>query len=93
MEKVILKSEVLIAAFVSEEESPYFQGPMFARILNYLKHNTKDTSMYQRNGALRLKITGVQSVRHALGIFEAMAGMNASEATEMTSGRAAKNAE
>ena len=47
MEKVILKSEVLIAAFVSEEESPYFQGPMFARVLNYLKENTKDTSMYQ----------------------------------------------
>ena len=90
MEKVILKSEVLIAAFVSEEESPYFQGPMFAMILNYLKHNTKDTSMYQRNGALRLKITRVQSVRHALGIFEDMAGMTASEATEMTSGRAAK---
>ena len=87
MEKVILKSEVLIAAFVSEEDSPYFQGPMFARVLNYLKENTKDTSMYQRNGALRLKITGVQSVKHALGIFEDMAGMTASDATEMTSGR------
>ena len=90
MEKVILKSEVLIAAFVSEEESPYFQGPMFARVLNYLKENTKDTSMYQRNGALRLKITGVQSVKHALGIFEDMAGMTASDATEMTSGRSLK---
>ena len=90
MEKVILKSEVLIAAFVSEEESPYFQGPMFARVLNYLKENTKDTSMYQRNGALRLKITGVQSVKHALGIFEDMAGMTASDATEMTNGRSLK---
>ena len=90
MEKVILKSEVLIAAFVSEEESPYFQGPMFARVLNYLKENTKDTSMYQRNGALRFKITGVQSVKHALGIFEYMAGMTASDATEMTSGRSLK---
>ena len=73
IEKVILKSKVLIAAFVSEEDSPYFQGPMFARILNY-----------------RLKITGVQSVKHALGIFEDMAGMTASNATEMTSGRSAK---
>jgi transcription-repair coupling factor (superfamily II helicase) len=90
MEKVILKSETLIAAFVSEEDSPFFQGPMFARILNYLKENHRNTSMYQRNGALRLKITGVMSVRHVLGIFEDMAGMTASEATEMTSGRAAK---
>ena len=92
MEKVILKSEVLIAAFVSDEASPYYQGPMFARILGYLKENTRDTSMYQRNGALRLKITGVQSVKHALGIFVDMAGMTASEATELTSGRAAKKA-
>ena len=57
MEKVILKSEAPIAAFVSEEESPYFQGPMFARVLNYLQR-TPRMSMYQRNGALRLKITG-----------------------------------
>jgi len=90
MEKVILKSEVLIAAFISDEGSPYFQGPMFARILNYLKENSRNTNMYQRNGALRLKTTGVQSVKHALGIFEDMAGMTASDATEMTSGRTAR---
>ena len=93
MEKVILKSQTLIAAFVSDEQSPYFQGPMFARVLNYLKENSKRTSMYQRNGALRLKITGIQSVTHALGIFEDMAGINASQATEMVSGRAAKKKE
>ena len=46
MEKVILKS-ALIAAFVSDEQSPYFQGPMFARVLNYLE-NTKSTGTYQR---------------------------------------------
>jgi len=62
---------------------------MFARVLNYLKNNTKDASMYQRNGALRLRIQNVLSVRHVLGIFEDMAGMTASEATEMTSGRTA----
>ncbi|PCJ81696.1 MAG: transcription-repair coupling factor [Bacteroidetes bacterium] len=89
MEKVILKSGKLIAAFVSEEKSPYFQGPMFARVLNYLKHNTKNTSMYQRNGALRLRIENVNSIRLALGIFEDMAGMTASEAADMTSGRKA----
>ncbi|HIO16674.1 MAG TPA: transcription-repair coupling factor, partial [Flavobacteriales bacterium] len=89
MEKVILKSGKIIAAFVSEEESPYFQGPMFARVLNYLKHNTRNTSMYQRNGALRLRIENVNNIRLALGIFEDMAGMTASEAADMTSGRKA----
>lgn len=93
MEKVILKSGKLIAAFVSEENSPYFQGPMFARVLNYLKDNSRDSSMYQRNGALRLKIENINSIRLVLGIFEDMAGMSAAEASDMTSGRkAAENA-
>jgi hypothetical protein len=87
MEKVILKAGKLIAAFVSEEKSPYFQGPMFARVLNYLKENSRDASMYQRNGALRLRIENINSIRIVLGIFEDMAGMTASEAAEMTSGR------
>ena len=89
MEKVILKSGKLIAAFVSEEDSPYFQGPMFARVLNYLKGNSRNASMYQRNGALRLKIENINSIRLALGIFEDMAGMSAAEAADMTSGRKA----
>ena len=89
MEKVILKSGKLIAAFVSEEDSPYFQGPMFARVLNYLKDNSRNASMYQRNGALRLKIENINSIRLALGIFEDMAGMSAAEAADMTSGRKA----
>ena len=89
MEKVILKSGKLIAAFVSEEDSPYFQGPMFARVLNYLKKNSKDASMYQRNGALRLRIENIHSIRVMLGVFEDMAGMSAAEAAEMTSGRKA----
>jgi transcription-repair coupling factor (superfamily II helicase) len=89
MEKVILKSGKLIAAFVREENSPYFQGPMFARVLNYLKDNSRDSSMYQRNGALRLKIENINSIRLVLGIFEDMAGMSAAEASDMTSGRKA----
>ena len=49
--------------------------------------------MYQRNGALRLKIENINSIRLALGIFEDMAGMSAAEAADMTSGRkAAENA-
>ena len=89
MEKVILKSGKLIAAFVSEEGSPYFQGPMFARVLNYLKTNSRNASMYQRNGALRLRIENITSIRVMLGVLEDMAGMSAAEAAEMTSGRKA----
>ena len=69
MEKLVLKSGKLIAAFVSDEESPYFQSATFARVLEYLKHHAKDASMYQRNGGLRLKIEKVGTVLQALAIF------------------------
>ncbi len=84
MEKLVLKSGKLIAAFVSDEESAYYQGPTFARVLDYLKNHAKDASMYQRNGGLRLRIDHVDTVLQALAIFEDVAGMTADQAADLT---------
>ena len=89
MEKLVLKSGKLIAAFVSDEDSAYFQSATFARVLEYLKNHAKDASMYQRNGGLRLKIEKVEAVLQALAIFEDIAGMTADQAAELTSAKSA----
>jgi transcription-repair coupling factor (superfamily II helicase) len=89
MEKLVLKSGKLIAAFVSDEDSAYYQGATFARVLDYLKNHAKDASMYQRNGGLRLKIEKVEAVLQALAIFEDIAGMTADQAAELTSAKSA----
>lgn len=80
MEKIVLKGGKLIAAFIANEESSFFQGTTFARILNYLKQHAKDTKMYQRNGALRMSIEGIQSTLAALRVLEDIAGLRAEEA-------------
>jgi transcription-repair coupling factor (superfamily II helicase) len=80
MEKIVLKGEKLIAAFVADEESPFFQGPTFARILNYLKLHARDTKMYQRNNGLRMSIDHIKSPLAALRVLEDIAGMRAEEA-------------
>ena len=80
MEKIVLKGEKLIAAFVADEESPFFQGPTFARILNYLKHHARDTKMYQRNNGLRMSIDHITSPLAALRVLEDIAGLRAEEA-------------
>ena len=90
LEKVVLKSNKLIGAFVADEDSAYFQSAMFARVLEYLKHHAKDASMYQRNGGLRLRIDKVESALQALAIFEDIAGMTAKEAAELTSAKQAQ---
>ncbi len=43
MVKIVLKGDKLIAAFIPDEDSPFFQGRTFARILNYLKLHARDT--------------------------------------------------
>lgn len=80
MQKLMLKGGKLIAAFIENEESPFFQGETFSRILNYLKHHTRDTKMYQRNNGLRLSIEDINSPLAALRVLEDMAGMRAEEA-------------
>jgi transcription-repair coupling factor (superfamily II helicase) len=80
MEKIVLKGGKLIAAFIANEESSFFQGATFSRILNYLKNHAKDTKMYQRNGALRMSIEGIQSTLAALHVLEDIAGLRAEEA-------------
>jgi transcription-repair coupling factor (superfamily II helicase) len=80
MEKIMLKGGKMIAAFISDEESPFFQGPTFARILNYLKHHARDAKMYQRNNALRMSIENITSPLAALRVLEDIAGLRAEEA-------------
>lgn len=80
MEKVVLKSGKMIAAFISDEQSPYFQGPVFQRVLDYLKQFPRITKMYQRNGGLRMAIEEVDSLHAALEHLEQMAGIKAEQA-------------
>jgi transcription-repair coupling factor (superfamily II helicase) len=89
MEKLVLKSGKLIAAFVADKESAYFQSATFSRVLEYLKRHAKDASMYQRNGGLRLKLERVETVLQALAIFEDIAGMPAEDAAELTNATSA----
>ncbi|MDA1336696.1 MAG: transcription-repair coupling factor [Bacteroidetes bacterium] len=80
MEKIVLKGDKLIAAFIADEESAFFQGPAFARILNYLKNHARDTKMYQRNNGLRMSIENITSPLAALRVLEDIAGLKAEEA-------------
>ena len=80
MEKIVLKGGKMIAAFVSNQDSPFYQGPIFPRILDYLKHHARDAQMYQRNGGLRMSIANVNAPLEALRILEDIAGRSAAQA-------------
>ena len=80
MERVVLKGGKMIAAFIANQDSPFYQQPTFNRILEYLKYHARDAKMYQRNGGLRMSIENVNGPLVALKIMEDMAGLKAHEA-------------
>ncbi len=65
-EKIILKNGSLLGMFISSQDSPYFQSPIFAHILSFLQSNPQRVEMKQKNDKLRLIIRNVKSVDEAL---------------------------
>jgi transcription-repair coupling factor (superfamily II helicase) len=79
LEKLVLKGNKLIGVFLSEQDSKFFSGPVFQRILEYLKHRVRDVQMYERNGGLRLSVERITSPHMALETLEDIAGRRAAE--------------
>ncbi len=65
-EKVILRNKTLIAYFVSNQESPYFQSSGFEKILKYLQANPRTTRIKEQNDKLILYLNDIKTVNAAL---------------------------
>ena len=68
-EKLILKSDKMIAYFIANQESPYYQSEMFTNVLNFLKTSHKTVQMYEKNGSLRMSFPNISSIHQALEIL------------------------
>lgn len=73
-EKVILKSGKMIGAFVSRQDSPYYQSTKFTRVLDFIKHYPKRGKMYEKNGTLRMSFPEVNSISEAIKVCQLMIG-------------------
>jgi len=72
-EKVVLKKEVMIAYFLRNRESAYYQSETFSAILNYLKDHYRTVTMSEKNDRLLMRFPKVSSVAAALAYVEALA--------------------
>ncbi len=70
IERLILKQAKMIGYFVSNQQSPYYQTPIFTRVLNFVQHNTKICTLKEKEtkGGLRLLLTfdNITSINKAL---------------------------
>jgi transcription-repair coupling factor (superfamily II helicase) len=69
IEKILLKNNLLIAYFISDQNSRFYRSPLFMSIMKYVGSKHKNMSMKQKDSKLSLTITEVRSVKRAIQIL------------------------
>jgi transcription-repair coupling factor (superfamily II helicase) len=69
IEKVLLKNNLLIANFVSDQNSKFYQTQLFVSIMNYVNRKQKQMNMKQKAARLSLTINDVNSVKKAIKVL------------------------
>jgi transcription-repair coupling factor (superfamily II helicase) len=64
--KIILKKNKMIAYFISDPDSPYFQSPVFSKILSFIQTQIRDYHLQETKGKLTLYIDHISSVSDAI---------------------------
>jgi transcription-repair coupling factor (superfamily II helicase) len=66
IEKILLKNNLLIAFFISDQNSAFYRSPLFVSIMNHVSRKQKSMSVKQKESRLSLTISDVKSVKEAI---------------------------
>ena len=72
IEKIMLKNDLLIAYFISDQKSGFYRSPMFVSIMNYVNRNQRQMTVKQKESKLSLTISGITSVDSAIKILNSI---------------------
>lgn len=65
MERIILKNKKMICYFISDPKSPYYQSPVFTKVLHFIQKNAGKCRMKEKEGKLSLRFDRVETVAAA----------------------------
>jgi len=74
IERIVFKKKTFICFFVSQHDSPYYSGEVFASVVEYVKRHHTTCQMKHGTDKLSLVISPVRNVKEALKIFAEMKG-------------------
>ena len=74
-ERVMLKNGRLRLYFVKDDDSPFFQSPVFGQCISYYSLHAADCQLDEVKGRRSMLIRGVSSVKDACAVLEEMQGM------------------
>ncbi len=69
IEKLVLKQNKLICYFISNQDSLYYQSPLFTKVLNFVQKNPNLCTLKERNGRLSLVFEHVKTIVKALSLL------------------------
>ena len=74
-EKILLKQGRMFLYFVSNMNSPYYQGEVFGRVIDYAANHVTRCQLREQNGKRSMVITDVPSVQDAVKAMDEMSIM------------------
>ncbi len=69
-QRVIIKNDRFLGYFPKDQESVFYQSPVFAGFINHMQENPGGFDLKEDKGKLRLKIKPVRSLKHIRGFLE-----------------------
>lgn len=70
IEKLSLKNHKMIAYFISNQDSPYYQSAAFSKVLAYVQTHTHNSRMKEANDKLTLSFDQARSISQAIRLLE-----------------------
>ena len=67
-EKIVLKNNMMLIYFISNQQSAYYSTPLFAGILNYINSMPGNMSISEQNKKLLLKINGINTIEKGYNV-------------------------
>jgi transcription-repair coupling factor (superfamily II helicase) len=72
-EKISLKKGILRGYFITNQQSPYFETPVFRQVLSFVQANPRRTNLKEVKNTLRLSIDGVRDIDEAIELLQGVA--------------------
>ncbi len=65
VEKLVIKSNKMIGYFINNPQSPFYESPVFSKVLNFMQNHPTEVTLSEKNDKLRIIYTGVDSLTDA----------------------------
>lgn len=69
IEKIIMKGNKMLAYFISNQDSPFYQSPTFDKLILYIQKNPRVFQMKETKERLSMVIDDIKSIRQAIDIL------------------------